>query len=203
MSGIETTQLTAAVLNVGQLTAKMYKEMKSQNEQQVKDIQALSERVDAVAAQTANVDLKPVLENLDVFRTEQLENLDTFRAEQLEAVETVANIVKPVIGGQGTLQTTSAEVLDRVSKYDEAFKKVIQAMSAMQQSIETINQNQKELSERMSRVEETTIETASRVKTLGVQVSGLMTTRAATDEDFVAMMEETNKLLKNDMLKGE
>ena len=106
MSGIETTQLTAAVLNVGQLTAKMYKEMKSQNEQQAKDIQALSERVDAVAARTANVDLKPVLENLDVFRTEQLENLDAFRAEQLEAVETVANIVKPVMGGQGTLQTT-------------------------------------------------------------------------------------------------
>ena len=203
MSGIETTQLTAAVLNVGQLTTKMYKEMKLQNEQQAKEIQALAERVDAVASQTANVDMKPVLENLDVFRTEQLESLDAFRAEQLEAVETVANIVKPVIGGQGTLQTTSAEVLDRVSKYDEAFKKVIQAMSAMQQSIETINQNQKELSERMSRVEETTIETASRVKTLGVQVSGLMTTRAATDEDFVAMMEETNKLLKNDMLKGE
>lgn len=203
MSGIETTQLTAAVLNVGQLTTKMYKEMKLQNEQQAKEIQALAERVEAVASQTANVDMKPVLENLDVFRTEQLEGLDTFRAEQLEAVETVANIVKPVIGGQGTLQTKLTDVYERVNNYDEAFKKVIQAMSAMQQSIETINQNQKELSERMSRVEETTIETASRVKTLGVQVSGLMTTRAATDEDFVAMMEETNKLLKNDMLKGE
>ena len=61
MSGIETTQLTTAVLNIGQLTAKMYKEMKSQNEQQAKGIQALSERVDAVATQTADVDLKPVL----------------------------------------------------------------------------------------------------------------------------------------------
>lgn len=203
MSGIETTQLTTAVLNIGQLTAKMYKEMKSQNEQQAKGIQALSERVDAVATQTADVDLKPVLENLDVFRTEQLENLDTFRAEQLEAVETVANIVKPVIGGQGTVQTTLTDVLERVNKYDEAFKKVIQAMSAMQQSIETINQNQKELSERMSRVEETTIETASRVKTLGVQVSGLMTTKAATEEDFMTMMESTNQLLEDDMLKGE
>ena len=73
----------------------------------------------------------------------------------------------------------------------------------MQQSIETINQNQKELSERMARVEETTIETASRVKTLGVQVSGLMTTKAATEEDFMTMMESTNQLLKDDMLKGE
>ena len=90
MSGIETTQLTTAVINVGQLTTKMYKEMRAQSEQQAKDIRELAERVDTIASQTANVDLKPIVENLDAFRTEQLDKVETFRAEQLEAVEIIA-----------------------------------------------------------------------------------------------------------------
>mgnify|MGYP000878191159 FL=1 len=203
MSGIETTQLTTAVINVGQLTTKMYKEMRAQSEQQAKDIRELAERVDTIASQTANVDLKPIVENLDAFRTEQLDKVETFRAEQLEAVEIIANIVKPVIGGQSAIQTDVTKIGNDVNKQEEAFKKLIQAMAATQKAIETINANQQQLNERMTRVEEATMETASRVKTLGVQVSGLMTTRAATDEDFVAMMEETTNLLKNDVLKGE
>lgn len=178
MSGIETTQLTAAVVNVGQLTTKMYKEMKAQREQHAKDMQALSEHVEAVVSQATD--------------------LDTFRSEQLEAVEAVANIVKPIVGGQAALQTTVASVGERVNNQDEAFKKLVQVMSAMQQAIETIVQNQKESNERMTIIEETLVETASRVKTLGVQVSGMMTVKPATDEDFMTMMKMTDEMLKGE-----
>ena len=178
MSGIETTQLTAAVVNVGQLTTKMYKEMKAQREQHAKDMQALSEHVESVVSQATD--------------------LDTFRSEQLEAVEAVANIVKPIVGGQAALQTTVASVGERVNNQDEAFKKLVQAMNAMQQAIETIVQNQKESNERMTIIEETLVETASRVKTLGVQVSGMMTVKPATDEDFMTMMKMTDEMLKGE-----
>ena len=71
-------------------------------------------------------------------------------------------------------------------------------MSAMQQAIETIVQNQKESNERMTIIEETLVETASRVKTLGVQVSGMMTVKPATDEDFMTMMKMTDEMLKGE-----
>ena len=50
----------------------------------------------------------------------------------------------------------------------------------------------------MTIIEETLVETASRVKTLGVQVSGMMTVKPATDEDFMTMMKMTDEMLKGE-----
>lgn len=198
---ITLSQLTAATVTTGKVVNKLYQEQA----EQLKRLDHVTELVEEMATQTHSVDVTPIVENLDAMRT-----------EQVGAIESVADIVKPMLGAQADVKET---VKTELATVKDVMQKLALAMNRIGDAVQNISENQQKLNDKLNEMErrvasmdeslaettlqmtetkESTIETAARVKTLGVQVSGLMLSNSASEEDLISLMSESTAMLEEE-----
>lgn len=209
---ITLAQLTTATVNTGKVVGKLYRE----NAEQFKKLDRVEELVEDLATKRQDIDVTPLIENLDAMRN-----------EQVEAIEGVANIVKPLIGAQATVKETVTNELHivrgdinniqtTVGEHKEVLQTLVQAMTRIGDTLKEISDNQQRLNNKLNEMErrvsnmdeslveatlqmteakESTVETAARVKTLGVQVSSMMLSNTASEDDLISLMTESTAIL--------
>ena len=203
---ITLAQLTTATVNTGKVVGKLYRE----NAEQFKKLDRVEELVEDLATKRQDIDVTPLIENLD-----------TMRNEQVEAIEGVANIVKPLIGAQATVKETVTNELATVRNNinNKVLQTLVHVMNRIGDSVKEISDNQQRLNDKLDAMErrvsnmdeslveatlqmtetrESNIETAARVKTLGVQVSSMMLSSTASEDDLISLMAESSELLEGD-----
>ena len=180
MNDITLSQLTTATTNTGKIVVKMYKEQAEQRN----TLDVLTNVVNDLATQQS-VDVAPIVTNLDAMRT-----------EQVEAIENIANIVKPLLGAQADIKECLLAELTSVKatleKHELVLQKLITTLGVMSEKLIQLDSVKHDVNE----LKETNIETSSRVKTLGVQLSSLMVNNTASEDELITLMTETNALLE-------
>ena len=178
---ITLSQLTTATTNTGKIVVKMYKEQAEQRN----TLDVLTNVVNDLATQQQSVDVAPIVTNLDAMRT-----------EQVEAIENIANIVKPLLGAQADIKESLLGELTSVratlEKHELVLQKLITTLGVMSEKLIQLDSVKHDVNE----LKETTVETSSRVKTLGVQLSSLMVNNTASEDELITLMTETNALLE-------
>lgn len=209
---ITLAQLTTATVNTGKVVGKLYRE----NAEQFKKLDRVEELVEDLATRQQSVDVTPLIENLDAMRNEQVGAIEgvanivkPLLGAQADVKETVTNELHIVRGDVNNIQTT-------VGEHKEVLQTLVQAMTRIGDTLKEISDNQQRLNNKlnemerrvsnmdeslveatlqMTEVKESTVETAARVKTLGVQVSSMMLSSTASEDDLISLMAESNELL--------
>ena len=209
---ITLAQLTTATVNTGKVVGKLYRE----NAEQFKKLDRVEELVEDLATRQQSVDVTPLIENLDAMRNEQVGAIEgvanivkPLLGAQADVKETVTNELHIVRGDVNNIQTT-------VGEHKEVLQTLVQAMTRIGDTLKEISDNQQRLNNKLNEMErrvsnmdeslveatlqmteakESTVETAARVKTLGVQVSSMMLSSTASEDDLISLMAESNELL--------
>lgn len=209
---ITLAQLTTATVNTGKVVGKLYRE----NAEQFKKLDRVEELVEDLVTRQQSVDVTPLIENLDTMRNEQVGAIEgvanivkPLLGAQADVKETVTNELHIVRGDVNNIQTT-------VGEHKEVLQTLVQAMTRIGDTLKEISDNQQRLNNKLNEMErrvsnmdeslveatlqmteakESTVETAARVKTLGVQVSSMMLSSTASEDDLISLMAESNELL--------
>lgn len=209
---ITLAQLTTATVNTGKVVGKLYRE----NAEQFKKLDRVEELVEDLVTRQHSVDVTPLIENLDTMRNEQVGAIEgvanivkPLLGAQADVKETVTNELHIVRGDVNNIQTT-------VGEHKEVLQTLVQAMTRIGDTLKEISDNQQRLNNKLNEMErrvsnmdeslveatlqmteakESTVETAARVKTLGVQVSSMMLSSTASEDDLISLMAESNELL--------
>ena len=128
---------------------------------------------------------------------------------QADVKETVTNELHIVRGDVNNIQTT-------VGEHKEVLQTLVQAMTRIGDTLKEISDNQQRLNNKLNEMErrvsnmdeslveatlqmteakESTVETAARVKTLGVQVSSMMLSSTASEDELISLMTESTAIL--------
>jgi len=209
---ITIAQLTTATVNTGKVVGKLYRE----NAEQFKKLDRVEELVEDLATRQQSVDVTPLIENLDAMRNEQVGAIEgvanivkPLLGAQADVKETVTNELHIVRGDVNNIQTT-------VGEHKEVLQTLVQAMTRIGDTLKEISDNQQRLNNKLNEMErrvsnmdeslveatlqmteakESTVETAARVKTLGVQVSSMMLSNTASEDDLISLMTESTAIL--------
>ena len=209
---ITLAQLTTATVNTGKVVGKLYRE----NAEQFKKLDRVEELVEDLATRQQSVDVTPLIENLDAMRNEQVGAIEgvanivkPLLGAQADVKETVTNELHIFRGDVNNIQTT-------VGEHKGVLQTLVQAMTRIGDTLKEISDNQQRLNNKLNEMErrvsnmdeslveatlqmteakESTVETAARVKTLGVQVSSMMLSSTASEDDLISLMAESNELL--------
>lgn len=209
---ITLAQLTTATVNTGKVVGKLYRE----NAEQFKKLDRVEELVEDLATRQQSVDVTPLIENLDAMRNEQVGAIEgvanivkPLLGAQADVKETVTNELHIVRGDVNNIQTT-------VGEHKEVLQTLVQAMTRIGDTLKEISDNQQRLNNKLNEMErrvsnmdeslveatlqmteakESTVETAARVKTLGVQVSSMMLSSTASEDELISLMTESTAIL--------
>lgn len=209
---ITLAQLTTATVNTGKVVGKLYRE----NTEQFKKLDHVAELMEGLSSKQQTVDVTPLVENLDAMRTEQVGAIENIAnivkpllGAQADVKDTVANELNTVRGDISNIQTT-------IGEHKEVLQTLVQAMTRIGDTLKEISNNQQHLNNKLNEMErrvsnmdeslveatlqmteakESTVETAARVKTLGVQVSSMMLSNTASEDDLISLMTESTAIL--------
>ena len=209
---ITLAQLTTATVNTGKVVGKLYRE----NAEQFKKLDRVEELVEDLATRQQSVDVAPLIENLDAMRNEQVGAIEgvanivkPLLGAQADVKETVTTELHIIRGDVNNIQTT-------VGEHKEVLQTLVQAMTRIGDTLKEISDNQQRLNNKLNEMErrvsnmdeslveatlqmteakESTVETAARVKTLGVQVSSMMLSNTASEDDLISLMTESTAIL--------
>ena len=209
---ITLAQLTTATVNTGKVVGKLYRE----NAEQFKKLDRVEELVEDLVTRQHSVDVTPLIENLDTMRNEQVGAIEgvanivkPLLGAQADVKETVTNELHIVRGDVNNIQTT-------VGEHKEVLQTLVQAMTRIGDTLKEISDNQQRLNNKLNEMErrvsnmdeslveatlqmteakESTVETAARVKTLGVQVSSMMLSSTASEDELISLMTESTAIL--------
>lgn len=212
---ITLAQLTTATVNTGKVVGKLYRE----NAEQFKKLDRVEELVEDLATKRQDIDVTPLIESLDAMRNEQVEAIEGVANIVKPLIGAQATVKETVTNELATVRNNINNIQATVGGYNEVLQTLVHVMNRIGDSVKEISDNQQRLNDKLDAMErrvsnmdeslveatlqmtetrESNIETAARVKTLGVQVSSMMLSSTASEDDLISLMVESSELLEGD-----